>query len=145
MSEYMKKAEGRIENEQSNAKQYLLASTEPKLKAALNDSLISKHMDTIQSSFQGFLKDERHEDMRRVYFLLSRISDGLNHTSKTFEEYLKGENSAIAGDPQPDASASDPFKRGYANAERFMRVNPGDIHDVAVIPAEPVEPVAPSP
>ena len=29
VSSYMQKAEGRIENEQNNAKQYLLASTEP--------------------------------------------------------------------------------------------------------------------
>jgi hypothetical protein len=74
----------------------------------------------------------------------SQLADALR-SAQRFEEYLKGENAAIAGDPQPDVSASDPFKRGYANAQRFMRVNPGDIHDVAVIPAEPVEPVAPSP
>lgn len=32
VSEYMKKAEGRIENEQGNAKQYMLSSTEPKVR-----------------------------------------------------------------------------------------------------------------
>jgi len=116
VSSYMQKAEGRIENEQNNAKQYLLASTEPKLKAALNESLISKHMDTIQSSFQGFLKDERHEDMRRVYFLLSRISDGLNHTAKTFEEYLKAVGSEIVETQRKRIP-----KDALANANAFIK------------------------
>jgi cullin 1 len=35
VSEYMKKAEGRIENEQKNAKQYMLAATEPKVGVRL--------------------------------------------------------------------------------------------------------------
>ncbi len=112
----MKKAEGRIENEQGNAKQYMLVSTEPKLKAALNEALISKHMDSIQASFNGFLKDERHEDMRRVYFLLSRISDGLNHTSKTFEEYLKNVGSDIV-----ESQKKKQPKEALANANAFIK------------------------
>jgi hypothetical protein len=58
------------------------------LKATMNETLISKHMETIQASFLGFLREEKLEDMRRVYYLLSRIADGLTHTAKTYEEYL---------------------------------------------------------
>jgi len=117
VSEYMKKAEGRIENEQGNAKQYMLSSTEPKLKLALNEALISKHMETIQASFQGFMKDQRHDDMRRVFYLLSRITDGLNHTSKTFEEYI----TKVDGNELIESQRKKTPKDALANAVPFIK------------------------
>jgi len=59
VSEYMRKAEARIEQEQSNAKNYYLASTEPRLRAALNEVLIQKHMEALQTSFSAMIKDEK--------------------------------------------------------------------------------------
>lgn len=117
VSEYMKKAEGRIENEQTNAKQYMLTSTEPKLKLALNEALISKHMEAVQSSFQGFMKEQRHEDMRRVFYLLSRITDGLNHTSKTFEEYI----TKVDGTDVIESQRKKTPKDALANAVPFIK------------------------
>src|SRR6266511_2101787 len=42
-------------------------------------------------------------------------------SAQRFEDYLKGENSAIAGDSPPDQAAPDAFKRGFQNAQRFLR------------------------
>jgi len=69
-------------------KNYYLASTEPRLRAALNEVLIQKHMEALQTSFSAMIKDEKYEDMKRTYYLLSRITEGLNQTAKTLEDYL---------------------------------------------------------
>jgi cullin 1 len=89
VSEYMKKAEIRINQETTNAQQYLHPSTEPELKRAIEESLIERHNEVLQNEFQAMLRDDRDEDMRRFFFLLSRIPDGLNNSSATMRTFLK--------------------------------------------------------
>lgn len=60
----------------------------PQLKSVLNDTLISKHMETIQHSFLGFLKDEKLDGIYivlRVFFfgkifLMKQLFELLNYS-----------------------------------------------------------------
>jgi len=89
VSEYMKRSELRITQEQTNAQQYLHPSTEPDLKRAIEEVLIERHNDALQNEFQAMLGDDRDEDMRRFFFLLSRLPDGLTLSSNTMKAFLK--------------------------------------------------------
>jgi cullin 1 len=55
--------------------------------------------------------------MRRVYYLLSRIPEGLNHTSKTFEEYL----TKVDGNALIESQKEKAPKEALANATPFIR------------------------
>ena len=39
--------------------------------------MITKHFDQLQNAFQDMIETEAEEDMRRFYFLFSRLDDGL--------------------------------------------------------------------
>jgi len=90
VSLYLQKAEDRIEEERKNA-EYLgtyLTTSDPKLKKAIDEVLIEKHMEQIQADFLRMLKEDKNDDMRRLYFLLARVVDGLPNTAQTFQAYL---------------------------------------------------------
>lgn len=90
VSAYIQRAEERILEEKANS-EFLgtyASISEPKIKKAIDEVLITKHMELIQSDFLGFLREDRNEDMRRVYFLLQRVVDGLPSTAGSFQAYL---------------------------------------------------------
>jgi len=88
IAEYMAKAEERIREEEGMAGSFFLESTKPLVVEALNESLISDHFDALQRTFEGMLREHNEPEMKTFYFLLSRLSDGLSGSSKTFENYL---------------------------------------------------------
>jgi len=97
VSLYLQRAEERIEEEKQNA-EYLgtyLSTSEPKIKKAIDEVLIEKHMESLQADFLRMLKEDKNEDMRRLYFLLQRVVDGLPNTANTFQAYLTETGSKI--------------------------------------------------
>jgi len=97
VSLYLQKAEERIAEEKTNA-EYLgtyLTTSEPKIKKAIDEVLIEKHMETIQADFLRMLKEDKNEDMRRLYTLLARVADGLPNSANTFQVYLTETGSKI--------------------------------------------------
>jgi len=52
-------------------------------------------METIQADFLRMLKEDKNEDMRRLYTLLARVADGLPNTANTFQVYLTETGSKI--------------------------------------------------
>jgi len=97
VSLYLKKAEERIEEEKQNA-EYLgnyLPTSEPKIKKAIDEVLIEKHMLKIQYDFIRMLREDQDQDMRRLYALLSRVPDGLPSSANTFQVFLIDAGSKI--------------------------------------------------
>jgi len=97
VSLFLQKAEERINEEKQNA-EYLgtyLPTSDPKIKKAIDEVLIEKHMEQIQADFLRMLKEDKNEDMKRLYFLLSRVADGLPNTANTFQVYLIESGSKI--------------------------------------------------
>jgi len=97
VSLFLQKAEERILEEKQNA-EYLgtyLTTSDPKIKRAIDEVLIEKHMEQLQADFLRMLKEDKNDDMKRLYFLLSRVTDGLPNSANTFQVYLTESGSKI--------------------------------------------------
>jgi len=88
VSEYMKKVEQRMAEEQRRIQQYLHPSTERDLVDKCDRVLIEKHIDTMRGDFQKMLSDDKTEDLTRIFKLLSRIPRGLDPLRATFEKHV---------------------------------------------------------
>jgi len=118
VSLYLGKAEDRIKEEKENAENLgtYLQTSEPKIKKAIDEVLIEKHMETLQADFLRMLKEDKDEDMRRLYFLLQRVVDGLPNTANTFQAYLTESGSKIVLEQKKRA-----LKEALANAIGFVK------------------------
>jgi hypothetical protein len=65
---------------------------------ACEDVLIDRHNQRLQDEFQKMLRDDKAEDMRRFYYLLSRIPGGLTRSAETLKQYLTGVGQGIVKD-----------------------------------------------
>jgi cullin 1 len=95
VSQYMRKASARLEQEQTRSRQYLHPSTEAVVIKACEQTLIKSHMEVLQGEFQAMLSQDREDDMTYFYGLLSRLDDGLLHSSQTMRTYLKDKGEAL--------------------------------------------------
>ncbi len=118
VSLYLHKAEDRIKEEKENAENLgtYLTTSDPKIKKAIDEVLIEKHMETLQADFLRMLKEDKEEDMRRLYFLLQRVVDGLPNTANTFQAYLTETGSKIVVEQKKR-----PLKEALANAIPFVK------------------------
>ena len=87
--EYMKKAEGRLEEERERVGLYLHPDIMKRLMDVCNEVLITNHSVLLRDEFQALLNNERTDDLARMYRLLSRIKDGLDPLRVTFEAHVR--------------------------------------------------------
>jgi cullin 1 len=118
VSDYMQKAENRIRKEEESGVFYFLPTTKPKLKLALDEAMITKHFDQLQNAFQDMIEHEEENDMRRFYFLFSRLDDGLQNSARTFQAHLKKVGTAIMAQQK----AIKDTKKAISNAIPFIKV-----------------------
>jgi cullin 1 len=89
ISDYLKKAEERLKEEEDRVDRYLNSQTRKPLIAKCEQVLIRHHAQVIWESFQGLLDYDREEDLQRMYGLLARIPEGLEPLRKRFEDHVK--------------------------------------------------------
>ena len=89
ISDYLKKAEERLQEEEDRVDRYLNAETRKQFIGKCEHVLIRRHAELMWESFQIFLDNDRDEDLQRMYALLSRIPEGLEPLRKRFEEHVK--------------------------------------------------------
>ncbi|KDQ62582.1 hypothetical protein JAAARDRAFT_30480 [Jaapia argillacea MUCL 33604] len=89
VSDYLKKAEERLREEEDRVERYLNTDTRKRLVAKCEHVLIREHSEMMWESFQGLLDFDKDEDLQRMYALLSRIQEGLEPLRKKFEEHVK--------------------------------------------------------
>ncbi|KAI6030651.1 Cullin-domain-containing protein [Pisolithus orientalis] len=89
VSDYLKKAEERLREEEDRVDRYLNAETKKQLISKCEHVLIRQHAPLMWKSFQNLLDYDKDEDLQRMYALLSRIPEGLEPLRRNFEEHVK--------------------------------------------------------
>ncbi|GAM20673.1 hypothetical protein SAMD00019534_038480, partial [Acytostelium subglobosum LB1] len=107
ISSYMQRAEQRIEEEYHRSQKFLNSSSHEKLKRLLDSILIEKHKDLLHAECINYLKDEKLDNIHRLYKLLSRIEGGLSPVLETVQNYIQ-QTGFDALKAIPDASITDP-------------------------------------
>ncbi|CAK4079420.1 unnamed protein product [Aphanomyces euteiches] len=91
--DFMQKAERRLAEEHSRVLQYLNNSTEPKLKAIVERELIANHakalVDMEGSGCVAMFRDDKVDDLRRMYTLFKRVPDTLEDIGQCATNYIK--------------------------------------------------------
>lgn len=107
VTEYMKKAEQRLLEEQRRVQVYLHETTLDRLAKTCERVLIQKHLEIFHAEFQNLLDADKNEDLGRMYQLVARISDGLGELRNLLEIYIVNQGLA-AIDKCGEMANSDP-------------------------------------
>ncbi|KAG5732719.1 Cullin-1 [Termitomyces sp. T112] len=117
ISDYLKKAEERLREEEDRVERYLNSASRRALMSTCEEILIKEHQEVMCRHFQQLLEFEKDEDLQRMHALLSRLEGGLEPLHKEFESFVKNAGlSAIltlAGEADADADTEDP--KAYVN------------------------------
>lgn len=109
--EYLRKAEKRLNEEIDRVKGYLDASTESKITRVVETELISKQMVALvemhNSGLVPLLRDDKFEDLQRMYTLLKRVDGGLALVRTVLGDTVKEQGKQVVNDPE---KAKDPVE-----------------------------------
>jgi cullin 1 len=89
VSDYLKKAEERLKEEEDRVERYLHTTTRKSLITKCEHVLVRAHAELMWENFQSMLDYDKDEDLQRMYSLLSRIPEGLEPLRRNFEEHVK--------------------------------------------------------
>lgn len=96
---YIKKVEQRINEEAERAKHYLDESTEDLIVKVVEKELITNHMKTIvemeNSGVVHMLKNQKTEDLARMFRLFNRVPEGLKTMVDCVSQYLREQGKAL--------------------------------------------------
>ncbi|RGB31490.1 Cullin repeat-like-containing domain protein [Rhizophagus diaphanus] len=95
-SEYMKEVDKRLNKEEQRVGHYLSPTTEPKIRNIVEEELISKHFKTvIEKSLIPVLRNEKMDDLGRMYKLFGRVVKGHDEMKSAISDYIRELGKAI--------------------------------------------------
>ncbi|KRX49218.1 Cullin-1 [Trichinella murrelli] len=87
-SEYMKRVETRMQEENKLCTVYLNKVTLKPLSNLLVDIFVEQRLDVFQAEFKKLLKTEKTEDLKRMYDLCLRVDNGLVEIKKSLGAHI---------------------------------------------------------
>lgn len=93
--DYMLKAEECLKLEEERVENYLHASTKQKLLREVENEVLTKYEDKLlqkeHSGCAALLRDDKTDDLARMYRLFQRITKGLDPVAEIFKEHVEAE------------------------------------------------------
>ncbi|XP_065184805.1 cullin-1-like [Sycon ciliatum] len=124
VTEYVRKVEQRLNEEQRRCGVYLHESSRDELARKCESALISNHIDRLYSEFKVLLRNYRTEDLSRIYGLVARVDSSVTTLHTAFEEHIREEGSlaisSIATTGAVDAEAY--VKKFLEIFDRFLDI-----------------------
>lgn len=91
VSEYMKEAINKLEDEHLRATKFLPSSSVHKVRKECEERLITDHLDFLYSECKEMVANEKQEDLLNMYTLLKPVPDGLKTLLQVFLDHIKNE------------------------------------------------------
>ena len=102
-ADYLKKVETRLEEEATRVSHYLYKSTGPKIRRKVQDTMILAHMEALvgmeQSGLVAMLRDDRLDDLSRMYRLFREVQGGAELIRREMSAYLVAHGTELVHEP----------------------------------------------
>ncbi|KAH9808719.1 Cullin [Melampsora americana] len=124
-SEYLKKIEKRLAEEEIRSQAYLHLPTEHALALILDEELIQKHISGILHHSSGginlMIEHDAKDDLKRLYILFLRIPEqGLNSLKEAVKDWIKERGNRINEGFHGDANRDEPQVGNNSNALQWV-------------------------
>ena len=119
--EYLAKAEESLRAEEGRVERYLHVDTKPKLLREAETQLLAEHqvrlLEKENSGCAALLRDDKKEDLARMYRLFGRIPKGLEPMADMFRKHVESEGLKLVGQAGEAVEAKKERKGAAAKAE----------------------------
>ncbi|KAJ8647020.1 hypothetical protein MRB53_000043 [Persea americana] len=103
-SEYLRKAEKRLNEEMERVSHYLDIKSEMKITNVVEKEMIANHMQRLvhmeNSGLVNMLVDDKYDDLGRMYNLFRRVPDGLSTIRDVMTSHLRETGKQLVTDPE---------------------------------------------
>ncbi|XP_019450940.1 PREDICTED: cullin-1-like isoform X2 [Lupinus angustifolius] len=132
--DYMLKAEECLKREKDRVAHYLHSSSEPKLLEKVQHELLSVYANQLlekeHSGCHALLRDDKVEDLSRMFRLFSKTPRGLDPISSIFKQHVTTEGMALVKLAEDAASNKKPDKKDIIGLQEQVFVRKViDLHD----------------
>ncbi|KAG6396316.1 hypothetical protein SASPL_142464 [Salvia splendens] len=132
--DYMLKAEECLKREKDRVAHYLHSSSEVKLLEKVQHELLSVYatqlLEKEHSGCHALLRDDKVEDLSRMYRLFSKIPRGLEPVANIFKQHVTAEGSALVKHTEDAASNKKAEKRDVVGLQEQVFVRKViELHD----------------
>jgi len=125
--DYMLKAEECLKREKERVSHYLHSSSETKLLEKVQNELLSQYesqlLEKEHSGCHALLRDDKVDDLSRMYRLFCRIPKGLEPVAQIFKQHVTGEGTSLVKHAEDAASNKKAEKKDVVGAQEqaFVR------------------------
>ncbi|XP_077218085.1 cullin-1-like [Tasmannia lanceolata] len=132
--DYMIKAEECLKREKDRVSHYLHSSSEQKLLEKVQHELLSVYASQLlekeHSGCHALLRDDKLEDLSRMYRLFCRIPRGLDPVSQIFKQHITNEGTALVKQAEDAASNKKAEKKDVVGLQEQVFVRKViELHD----------------
>ncbi|XLR51939.1 hypothetical protein S83_002611 [Arachis hypogaea] len=132
--DYMLKAEECLKREKDRVAHYLHSSSEPKLLEKVQHELLSVYANQLlekeHSGCHALLRDDKVEDLSRMFRLFSKIPKGLDSVSSIFKQHVTTEGMVLVKQAEDAASTKRADKKDIVGLQEQVFVRKViELHD----------------